>query len=311
MLAGAELPAAETAFYRVTLDYGAGPVDLGIYTGIEVVDDTVDRVFGGDSGNIYEGDGSAATFAAGTLEQIKNSFQKENNKQAADWSDVEKLYGVLHSAERTSDATAWRAKQESAFEVDGFLKWLVLAATLQHWDSYGAMAHNYYLYNNPANDKLTWISWDHNLVLGASPFPGGGGLPDAAGCAFPGGAAKPDGFAASPEEFAPMGGAGGLPGMGMGSVTFDKAEIGASWPLIRFLLDDPTYNARYVGFLKDIGGSLFLPDRLAAQVQKLAALVGPYAAKDGGQSQYGAAVQSLNATIKGRAQALAEFVAAH
>ena len=27
------------------------------------------------------------------------------------------------------------------------------------------MTHNYFLYNNPATDKLTWIPWDNNKAL--------------------------------------------------------------------------------------------------------------------------------------------------
>jgi hypothetical protein len=58
----AGLVAAETAFYEIYLDYGDGPVSLGLYTMIEVVDDTViDRYFDDNNGNIYEGDGPAAS----------------------------------------------------------------------------------------------------------------------------------------------------------------------------------------------------------------------------------------------------------
>ena len=35
-------------------------------------------------------------------------------------------------------------------------------AVIQDWDTYGAMNHNYYLYHDPATDRLVWISWDHN-----------------------------------------------------------------------------------------------------------------------------------------------------
>ena len=33
---------------------------------------------------------------------------------------------------------------------------------MQNWDTYGVMTHNFYLYNNPVNDLLTWIPWDNN-----------------------------------------------------------------------------------------------------------------------------------------------------
>jgi hypothetical protein len=53
-------PARKRRFYELFVDYGEGPVNFGLYTMIEVIDDTViDRVFGDDDGNIYEADGPA------------------------------------------------------------------------------------------------------------------------------------------------------------------------------------------------------------------------------------------------------------
>jgi spore coat protein CotH len=206
-LQDAGLPVAETAFYEVTLDYGEGPVTLGLYTVIEVVDDTVvDRYFGSDDGNIYEGEGSAAGFAASSYDQIEDSFQKENNEDEADWNDIEALFEVLHSDERISDPAAWRADLESIFNIDAFLKWLAISAIIQHWDAYGNMSHNYYLYDDPETGQLTWISWDHNMAMSAG-----------------------------------MGSGNRRGGPGSQGVSLDKAEIGEEWPLIRFLLDDAIY----------------------------------------------------------------------
>ncbi len=36
---------------------------------------------------------------------------------------------------------------------------------MQNWDTYGNMAHNYFLYNNPDDGLLTWIPWDNNESL--------------------------------------------------------------------------------------------------------------------------------------------------
>jgi spore coat protein CotH len=176
LLGDAGLPAAETAAYELVLDHGKGPVSLGLYTSNEVVDDTVvKRVFGNDKGNIYEGDGAGVSLAAGTRDRIAASYPKENN-DGSDWSDVEALYDALHDPLRKTDATAWRAKLEAIFDVDVFLHWLAIAAIVEHWDTYGGMPHNFYLYNTPATGKLTWISWDHNLVLGAMTGGAPGGL---------------------------------------------------------------------------------------------------------------------------------------
>ena len=115
----AGLVTPETAFYEVILDYGEGQVSLGLYTAVEVVDDTVvERSFADADGNIYEADGTAASLAAGTDGQIEASFQKENNEDAADWSDIQALYDALHATTRTSDPARWRADLEAVFDVD-------------------------------------------------------------------------------------------------------------------------------------------------------------------------------------------------
>jgi spore coat protein H len=93
LLDEAGLVAAETGFYEVLLDYGQGPNSLGLYTVIEVIDDTViGRYFDDDSGNTYEAEGQAASFAEGTTGQIEASFQVESNEEQADWSDIRGLY---------------------------------------------------------------------------------------------------------------------------------------------------------------------------------------------------------------------------
>ena len=284
LLEEAGLTAAATAFYEVTLDYGEGPVNLGLYVMIEVVDDTVvDRVFGEDSGNIYEGDGTAGSLADGTFDQISDSFQKENNEDEADWSDIEELYNVLHAANRTTDAAAWRANLESAFNVDSFLEWLAISAVIQHWDAYGSMTHNYYLYHDPDTDQLTWISWDHNLILGANPGGPNGGN----------------------NNNAPAGGPAGGGGPGNRSATFDKVDVNNNWPLIRFLLDDPVYSARYMDFLAE-ASDLFDAEALAGQYQVWAELLAPYVED---QTAFTTAVEQLTTITYERDAAATAFLA--
>ncbi len=166
ILAEAGITSAETAFYDLYVDYGEGPVDFGLYTMIEVIDDTViDRVFGDDDGNIYEADGPAVSLAEGSYDGISTSFQKENNEDEADWRDIEDLYTVLHSDTRVSDPAIWKAEIETIFDVDTFLQWLAIDTVIENWDTYGAATHNFYLYHDPETGQLTWIPWDHNEAL--------------------------------------------------------------------------------------------------------------------------------------------------
>lgn len=166
ILADAGIASAETAFYELFVDYGEGAVNFGLYTMVEVIDDTViGRAFGDDDGNIYEADGASVSLAAGTYDGISASFQKENNEDEADWSDIEALYTALHSELRQSDPAAWKAELEAVFDVDTFLHWLAINTVIENWDTYGAATHNFYLYNNPETGQLTWIPWDHNEAL--------------------------------------------------------------------------------------------------------------------------------------------------
>lgn len=153
------VPCSRAAFYRVYVDYGDGPIYFGMYTMLEVVFDTaLENCFNSNSGNCYKPDGSAASFADGTY----NISELENKTDGTDWSDVESLYNIINSSDRTSNPSAWRTNLESVFNVDGYLKYLAVNNTIQNWDTYGRMTHNYYLYNDPVDGKLNWIPWDNN-----------------------------------------------------------------------------------------------------------------------------------------------------
>ena len=292
LMQDAGLAAGETAFYEVILDYGEGSVSLGIYTAVEVIDDTViENAFGDDRGNIYEADGAGVSLAEGTFDQIADSFEKENNEDEADWSDIEALYAALHADTRTTDPEQWRADLEAVFDVDTFLNWLAVGAVVMNWDTYGAMAHNYYLYNNPETGQLVWLPWDHNMTLGS-----GGGM-----------AGRND--AGGRGDTGDIGQAGGPGGMGgRSNVSLDKADVGEDWPLIRFLLDDPVYNERYLTFLAQASES-FDAAALTARIEALAEMLRPVVAAAGEEAQFDAAVTQLIATVAERDTAVSDFLA--
>jgi len=160
----AGLVASHTAFYTLYVDYGEGPVYFGLYTLVEEVDDTViDEQFSDDDGNLYKPDGDAASFAAGTFDE--DEYVKKTNEDDADFSDVQSLLDIVHDASRTSDAATWRSDLDAVFDTDVFLKYLAVNTIVQNWDTYGIMTHNYFLYNDPDTEKLTWIPWDQNEAL--------------------------------------------------------------------------------------------------------------------------------------------------
>lgn len=160
----AGLAAPHAAFYTLYVDHGDGPEYFGLYTLVEEVDNTViDTQFSDDNGNLYKPDGTGASFAEGTFSE--DVFVKKTNEDEADWADIQNLFSVLHDNTRTTSPATWRANLDAVFDTETFLKYLAVNTVIQNWDTYGRMTHNYFLYNNPDNNLLTWIPWDNNEAL--------------------------------------------------------------------------------------------------------------------------------------------------
>lgn len=161
---GMGIRAPHTAYYRIFIDHGEGSIYFGLYTTVEVVDDTLlEDQFGSDNGNCYKPEGNGATFAVRSFNQA--DFEKKNNVEEANWSDIIALFAALHSDDRLNNHQQWKNRLEEIFNVDGFLRWLAVNTVIQNWDTYGRMTHNYYLYNDPSGLGITWIPWDNNESL--------------------------------------------------------------------------------------------------------------------------------------------------
>ncbi|MBG0786277.1 MAG: CotH kinase family protein [Anaerolineaceae bacterium] len=216
------VPSAHTAFYEVYVDYGEGPVYFGLYTMVEMVEDTViSQQFESDEGNLYKPEGTGATFAEGTFNEA--SFDKETNQDADDYSDIEALFAVLHDETRLTNPASWRSELESVLDVDTFLRWLAVNTVVQNWDTYGNMSHNYFLYTDPEDGLITWIPWDNNHALDGS---------------------------------------------GKNSaLSLSLDEVTDKWPLISYLMDDPTYQAQYDSYVEAVVNTVFVPDEMAGTYQ--------------------------------------------
>ena len=156
------VPAVQTAFYEIYVDQGTGTFQyFGLYTMDDVVfEGFLNEYFGSNTGNCYKPDGDGATLS--TYGYNLDDFEKKTNEHTTDKSDIEEFYAALQSSDRNADPAAWKEQLEALFDVDGFLKYLAVNNTIQNWDTYGNMTHNYYLYNDPEMGKLRWIVWDNN-----------------------------------------------------------------------------------------------------------------------------------------------------
>ncbi|MFI3266734.1 MAG: CotH kinase family protein, partial [Rikenellaceae bacterium] len=214
------LAAAHTSFCAVYIndDY------YGVYTIVEEVDDTVIKTqFEQSTGNLYKPEETAGRFSSGSYDT--DELGLKTNTLSPNYSDVKELYNAINSSTRSSDEQAWKDRLEAVFDVDGFLKWLAGNTAIQNWDSYGNMAHNYYLYNNPDTDLLTWIPWDHNESL-----------QNATG---------------NYKTFTP-------------TQLSSSSYTGSSWPLIYYLMNIDEYQEIYYEYLDEFVYGVFEPTRMIA-----------------------------------------------
>jgi hypothetical protein len=230
--------AARAALYRVYVDTGNGEQYWGLYTLVEdpADEDFLDSQFGNHDGNLYKPEGPGANWTQFT----PDGFGKKNNRIRKDYSDVQAAVAALN-APRTNIA-AWRKALEARFDVDAFLRWLAVNTLMNNWDAYGRMAHNYYLYADPARGgRLVWIPWDHNEAFSLG---GGGGF-------------------------------GGFGGFGRGDSDVLHRDAGTQWPLLSVLLQDADYGARYRRALQHAMEGLGDPAAFAKRAAFLHKLIAP------------------------------------
>ena len=251
------VPAARAAFYRIFVDTGLGDEYWGLYTMIEDPADgaMLDAQLGGRGGNLYKPSGAGASWSY--LPFDRADFDKKSNEKAADFSDVAAALEALHAP--APGSAEWRRALEAVFDVETFLRWLAVNTAIANWDAYGRMAHNYYLYGDPAEGgRLRWIPWDHNMAFGMS----GGGLP------LPGGGSFPRSRVPS--------GAGGFRAGGIVGNDVLHEQISESWPLIARTLADETYAARYRELLEGTLDGYLSPDRFEPRASALHSMIAPY-----------------------------------
>ncbi|MEN9312311.1 MAG: hypothetical protein RIT42_417 [Bacteroidota bacterium] len=232
----AGMPAAQSAFYKVYIDFGAGMKYCGVYCGLELPDDKmVIQQLGEDAGNLYKPESKLATF-------IQTEFEKKNNELAGDFGDVSGFVKALQSTKRSSDVVAWRTGLEAIFNVDHFTKYLAINNAIVNWDTYGVMAHNYYLYNH-STKGLMWIPWDHNESFSKSP-----GI---------------------------TGTTGGPTGPG-NALSLTMNEVGTGWPLINYIANDAVYFEKYKSHMRDFKNGVFQQNTLDAMIDKYYDLITPF-----------------------------------
>jgi len=154
----AGLPVPMTVFANVYIN---GEL-TGLYLGVEVPEKSfLKRTFGNNNGNLYKQEQGS------TLQYQPESGYLQSELKVG--SDEEKagLKNMLKVLDEGGDLA-------SVIDIDSALGYIAANLMLGSFDSYnGAMAHNYYIYEN-IDGKFYIIPWDYNMAFGG--FGGGSNI---------------------------------------------------------------------------------------------------------------------------------------
>ncbi len=177
MMHFAGVPGGFTAYVELWVDIidDELPSDfVGVYTMVERPDRKyLANRFGRehDGGNLYKADAWFEEGAADLAyygEDISN-YPMPRGELAyaimykepadADYVDIINLCNVIDGVEYATPEE-FASPLESVFNVDVFLRYLAVIFLNLNFDQYPDTGNNYYIYNNPGNNKFEWISWD-------------------------------------------------------------------------------------------------------------------------------------------------------
>lgn len=95
-------------------------------------------------------------------------YQKKLNNDGADSLDYSTLRRFIVWINRSTDAE-FRQGLRDRFDLDAFLRYLVVSNFIGHWDGYPNRGKNYWLYQDPADSVWSLIPWDIDAAFQTAP----------------------------------------------------------------------------------------------------------------------------------------------
>jgi len=150
------VPAPRCNFARVSVN----GQDLGVYAHVEAIKrPLLRRLFGDDTGNLYEGTRSDFRDA------FRGTWEKKNHEAADDWTDLDALVTALQAPD-----DGLLAALEPRVDLDAFYTFWAAEVLLAHWDGYSGNLNNFYLYADPsAGGRFRFIPWGIDSALHVPP----------------------------------------------------------------------------------------------------------------------------------------------
>ncbi len=170
----------------------------------------------------------------------KGYMVKKNNISEANFADIETLVSVLNSSKRTTDKALWLEQLNKQFDVDRYLKWLAINTAIRGDENHD---EGYGLYTQ-SNGKMGIFPFQTSYCFRFPPVTT---------------TAQPD------TEI---------------SVDLGYTKVSEQYPLVKYLLVEPEYFAKYKQNVKVFNDTYFLTDKMTALVERNHALIAPAIAEE-------------------------------
>ena len=172
------VPYARTAFVKLFLTI-PGKYDrqyIGLYTMVEQVDrNFLQRHFGNDNGLLVKPEGSnGLPYLDDNWDSYKDRYDPKSGHKGVEGEKAKKQMIAFVKFFNQVEGAEFKKGIENYLDVDEFLRFLAGNAALSNLDSFLSMGHNFYIYLNPANNKINFIPWDLNMAMGGFGMAGGG-----------------------------------------------------------------------------------------------------------------------------------------
>ena len=137
----------------------------GFYTLVEQVDPTfLNTKFGDNTGNFFKATSGNASLAweGSNQSNYYDNFDLKTNEVINDWSDLVHLCDVINN---TPEAQL-QDELETILATDHYIGLWAANNLFVNFDGYEYAANNFYIYDNPFDNKFYWIAWDVNSAFG-------------------------------------------------------------------------------------------------------------------------------------------------
>lgn len=162
------IPASRTAFTRLYIN----DIYWGCYLIVEEPEDDqfLQQNFDTDKGNLFEADTTTQLAWNGNQPENYPEIKLQSKEQAGAWDKLITWLDLINNNYQYN----FQQELHAGFDITGFVKALSTDMFIDNWDSYAANGRNFFIYENPKTQKLSWIPWDYNLSFwekNLPPFP--------------------------------------------------------------------------------------------------------------------------------------------